>query len=322
MRRSEFVASTAAAGLLAASPPPLKVEQPVLRVGTPVGGASQLPLYVAAARTMPAAGLTLNVTEFRGDSETSQALAGGSIDISLQSMNGLLNIVTAGQPILAFYAGFNCADFAWYTLPSNRSWADLRGKTIGVATYGSITDALTRYALRSHGLEPEKDVSIVQTGGSPAALQSMKAGRLEASILGAPFRYEAQDAGYRLLSTQSKDIAPFWPKHLYLAKTKFMADNPNTFAAFLRAHVAAIRMMKRDPNVAISLMTDRLKYTEAFSHRAFADEIASFDERGGLPEKSMPVFWKISVANGDVKAPLAESAFLDRRYIDSFKSWA
>jgi len=35
----------------------------------------------------------------------------------------------------------------------------------------------------------------------------------------------AQEAGFTLLATQA-DIAPRWPKHAYLAKTKFIDDNP------------------------------------------------------------------------------------------------
>jgi hypothetical protein len=66
MRRSEFATAIGAAALLGASAPG-KIEQPTLRVATAVAGTSQLPLFVAAAKTIPASGLTVNLTDFRGD---------------------------------------------------------------------------------------------------------------------------------------------------------------------------------------------------------------------------------------------------------------
>jgi len=47
-----------------------------------------------------------------------------------------------------------------------------------------------------------------------------------------------------------------------------------------------------------------------------------FDERGALPTKFMPVFWDLAVQSGDVKEPWPESKLLDRRFIDTFDSWA
>ena len=42
---------------------------------------------------------------FRGDAEVSQALVGGSIEISVQSGDGLVNLIYTGQSVIAFYAG-------------------------------------------------------------------------------------------------------------------------------------------------------------------------------------------------------------------------
>ncbi len=86
---------------------------------------------------------------FRGDTEVAQALAGNSIDIALASSSGLLNLVTANQGVIGFYGGFNQADFSWLAQPAIKSWRDMKGKTLGVATFGSLTDLITRYVLRT-----------------------------------------------------------------------------------------------------------------------------------------------------------------------------
>jgi NitT/TauT family transport system substrate-binding protein len=163
-----------------------RIEKPKLTIGLAVPGASFLPVYVAAARTWKPEGLDVEIVSFRGDAEVSQAMAGGSLDLSLQSLDGLVNLVTSNQPVKGFYAGFHQADFAWLAQASVKTWSDLKGGTIGVSTFGSLTDQLTRYVLKKHGLKPETDVSVVQAGPSATSIQLLRSGRLLAAIQSAP----------------------------------------------------------------------------------------------------------------------------------------
>ena len=86
-----------------------------------------------------------------------------------------------------------------YAQPRIKQWTDLKGGTAGVSTYGSLTDQLTRYILKRNGLEPEKDVQIVQAGTTASMLQALKAGRLALAILSPPFKWMAQEAGFTQL---------------------------------------------------------------------------------------------------------------------------
>ena len=311
-----------ASGLVAAAIPKGKPERPALRVGLAVEAMSFLPAYVANARTYKDAGLDVSLVAFRGDAEVAQALAGDSIDVSYASLNGLLNLINSGQPIIGFYSGFHQADFTFNSIASVKRWSDLKGKAMGISTYGSLTDALVRYALRRNHLEPEKDVQIMQIGGTPSSFAALQAGRIAAAILSPPFQWQAEDAGLNVLGTQARDVASDWPKHVISAKSAFINQNPNTITALLRAHVNAIRLARGERDVAVGIMMDRLKLSRVNAERAWRFEMPWFDERGTLPEKSMPVFWDISKSLGDVKEPWPESKFLDKRWIESFREWA
>src|SRR5258708_39860778 len=83
------------------------LEKPRLTLGIPLDAASFTPVYVAAARTWKPAGLDIERISFRGDAAGAQALARNSIDISLQSLDGLINLINAGHPVLGLYAGFH-----------------------------------------------------------------------------------------------------------------------------------------------------------------------------------------------------------------------
>jgi NitT/TauT family transport system substrate-binding protein len=318
-----------AAGLAIASParllaaPAVKPERTKLTAAIPVDAASFLPIYLAAARTWKEQGLDVDLTAFRGDAEASQALAGGSVDFTIQSGDGLVNVINAGQPVIGFYAGFHQSDYAWLSQPAIKSWEDLRGKAAGVSTFGSATDQLTRYALKRHGLTPEKDVQMVQAGPPASIAQALKANRLAVGILAPPMNWIVQDAGFNMLGSQDRDIAPQWPKHVFIARKQFLDENPNTVKAILRAHVAAIRLARADRDFVVATYMDRLKFQKPYAERAYDAILPGYDERGSLPDAgSMKVFWSLQIERGDINEPWPDAKILDDRFIRTFAEWA
>ena len=300
-----------------------KPEKAKLTAGLPVDAASFLPVYIANSRTWKEQGLEVELTAFRGDAEVSQALAGGSLDFSVQSADGLINMLVANQPVIAFYAGFHQSDFSWLTPPAIKSWEGLKGKGAGISTFGSLTDQLTRYALKHHGLTPEKDVQIIQAGPPASIAQALKAERLGLGILAPPVNWQLQDAGFNVLGSQAQDIAPKWPKHVFVAKKAFLDANPNTVKAILRAQVAAVRLAQADRALVVATLMDRLKFPKPYADRAYDSIVPDYDERGSLPdETSMRVFWALQIERGDVKEPWPNSRILDDRFIRSFADWA
>jgi NitT/TauT family transport system substrate-binding protein len=327
LSRRGFVQASIGAGTVLAArragAAPGKIEKPNLTLGLAVPAASFLPVYVAAARTWKEQGLEVEIVSFRGDAEVSQAMAGGSLDLSLQSFDGLINLINSNQPVQGFYAGFHQADFAWLAQPSIKAWADLKGGTIGVSTFGSLTDQLTRYVLRKHGLKPETDVRIMQAGPSATSIQLLRSGRLLAAIQSAPTKWVAEDLGLTVLGTQEKEIAPQWPKHTFVARRKFLDDHPETMRAFLRAHVAAIRLARADRALAVKVLVDQVKYQPSYAGRAYDENLPAFDERGRLPdEKYMEIFWSIVIAAGTATEPWPAARLMDERFIGTFAQWA
>lgn len=300
-----------------------KPENPNLRLGIPLDATSYLPLYVAqAAGTWKDAGLNVQLLAFRGDADSAQALAGGSIDVACGSLSGLVDLINAGQSTIGFYAGFNLADFSWYAQPSIKSWNDVRGKTFGISTLGSTTDALTRYVLRKHNIDPERDAHLLSVGNNTNQYQALKSGRTNVAMVSPPATWQAEADGFTLLGTQQSEVAKFWPEHLYSAKKEYIAANRNTLAAMLRGHVAGIRKARADKAFAVQVYVDKLKYTPELAARSYDEVISSFDEHGHLPERAMSVYWQIAKSIGDAKGAMPENTILDHQFINTFSAWA
>ncbi len=298
------------------------LETTKLRFGLPVPGSSFLPIYVAAEKTWKASGLDIEMVSFRGDAEVAQALAAGSIDVSCQSLDGLINLILAEQPVIGFYAGFYQADFAWAAQPAIKKWSDLKGKLLGVSTFGSLTDELTRYVLIKNGLDPSRDVKIIQSGPAPGRMQALKSGRLDCAIMSPPDKWVAEESGMTMLGAQSIDVAPEWPKHAFLAPSKFLDANPNVIKAFLRAHVQSIRYARANPDEAARILSAALKFPARYADKAYREVIDGYNERGELPVASMDVYWNILIEGGVVKTAIPKDRLIDRRFIETFDDWA
>ncbi|HEX6669879.1 MAG TPA: ABC transporter substrate-binding protein [Gemmatimonadales bacterium] len=280
-------------------------------------GSGALPIYLAAEHTFRDEGLEVEIVGFNGGAPAAQALASDSIDIGLLALSTLINLIDTGQPVKAFYAGFNQADFAWFGGPGVSNWGDLSGKTIAVASHGDLTDILTRYVLRKHGLEPERDVQVFATGGSTHSLQALKAGALGAAMLAPPMRFQAEADGHTQLGTQKGELIATWPKNVLIAKERMLDTRTDTLRAVARAVARAIRLAKADREAAVQAIIKALNYERAYAERAYDDAIGDFDERGLLPAEALPLFWQLGPATGQPSDPWPESRFLDRRVIDS-----
>src|SRR5947208_50210 len=209
------------------------LEKTQLTIGVAVPAATYLPLYVAVDEgTFAKQGLRADVVEFRGGSDLIRAMVSKSVDVGVVSLAEITSGIDAGQPLKAFYGGFNIPDFDWYGASFIKSLAEAKGKRIGITQYGSSTDFITRYALTVNGLDP-KDVQIIQAGPPATRLAAMQAGQLDISIFSTPEKFLAAEHGYNLIYSQ-KQLSDDYPQHLFFATESFLAGDPNTVKALLR----------------------------------------------------------------------------------------
>ncbi|HEY6259906.1 MAG TPA: hypothetical protein VIY51_29360, partial [Xanthobacteraceae bacterium] len=111
--------------------------------------------------------------------------------------------------------------------------------------------------------------------------------------------------------------------HVFVARKKFLDDNPNTVRAILAAHVAAIRLARADRALVVATYMERLKFQKPYAERAYDAIVPGYDERGALPDpQSMAVFWSLQIERGEAKEPWANSRILHDRFIRTFVDWA
>jgi len=298
-----------------------EIEQKKIKVGIPVDTATFLPLYVADGQGFfKDEGLDVEIYAFKGDAGVVQALAGDSIDISVASLTGLVQSIDSNQPFKAFWGGFNQSDFDWYS-KTLTSMDDAKGAVFGITSYGSLTDSLTRYAIKKAGLDPDKDVQILQAGGSSERIAAMESGQMDVSILATPYKFMAKDQGMNLLLSEREDIVSKWPNHVIYGKEDLINSKPESIKAFLRAIVTANEYIEADPEGAAKVMAEKLQFEEKYAKLAVEDVSLGYDKRGGIDQEGLDFFWELSVEMGEVDSPWEDGKWLDRTFIDSQDEW-
>ena len=298
------------------------LEKTHLTIGLSVPGATYLPLYVAVDEgTFVKQGIEADVVEFRGGADVIRAAVSGSIDVGVVALAEITSGIDAGQPLKAFYAGFNIPDFDWYGISSVNSLADARGKRIGITQYGSSTDFITRYALTANGLDPAKDVQIIQAGPPSTRLAAMQAGQLDIAIFSTPEKFLAAERGYRLIYSQ-KQLSDDYPQHLFFATESFLSSHPNTVKALLIGHSQAVRLAKQDRQRAEQSLIKHLQIDPKYVERTYTDVIDHLYEDGRLPnEKSLEVFFDMGIKAGRYKERWPLTKFWIPIYVDTYSQW-
>jgi ABC-type nitrate/sulfonate/bicarbonate transport system substrate-binding protein len=294
-----------------------------LRLGwTLTGGVQQLPMYLAAEGFFAEEGLDVQVVSLSSGSRVMAALAAGSVDVAMSSLDAAVTAIGAGHPIRVFYAPRTAVGFVWYTRPGISGWKDLKGRTVAISSFGSLTDVLTRFALKRHGLSPGVDVNMIQLAESATRMAALRAGRVDAIIVSPPLNYSAEELGLSLLDTQQTAIGELWPQGVFAARERLLAEQPGSLRALLRAYIRGVRRARAERGASVEVMMTQGKFSRAHAERLYAEALPTLDERGDPPPRAMTAFWGMLAASGEISEPWPEARFLDRRFIDTFADWA
>ena len=164
------------------------------------------------------------------------------------------------------------------SLSSVSAVEQLRGKTGGVNRLGSTSDLGLRLALKKLGIDPEKDVKIIPTGGTAERFAALSKGITQFTIIPEPFLTQAERLGFRNLYNISELKIPFWWNGI-LSRESIVKTNRPLLLKLARAMVEAIHIIKTEKNYAIGLIKKNLGVNDPEGlERAYRDYSNIFPE--------------------------------------------
>ncbi|HXR86873.1 MAG TPA: ABC transporter substrate-binding protein [Stellaceae bacterium] len=234
------------------------------------------------AKIWQGVGLEVESIEFAGEAKTMQALAAGATDLGFGSGIGLA-FPLKGVPATAVAAVSNPPNMLALVVPPAspiKSVDDLKGKTIGVSTVGSLTEWVTKELSRQRGWGVD-GIRPLPVGTPTNAFAAMATGQIDGDVTGVGSAYTAQEAGKaRIVLTFGDYIKIFHANVLYAANT-LIAQNPAAISAFLKGWFQSLAYAHAHPDVAaqVAAETEHLSLTAATA--AYDKEVFSMASKDG-----------------------------------------
>jgi ABC-type nitrate/sulfonate/bicarbonate transport system substrate-binding protein len=124
--------------------------------------------------------------------------------------------------------------------------------------FGGAGDFATNYLLRQHGLDPTRDVTLLQLGSEPDRVAALQAGAAVATVVNPPFHTIAQQAGLRVIFDTA--TLPVAYSLIVIAAPRSLVDqNRPAVEALLQATQDGLRLFKQDQAVATRVLREHMR---------------------------------------------------------------
>jgi len=229
--------------LLAVSP--LMAQTKRIPVAFSAVSATQAALYVTKeAGLFEKHGLSVDLVYVSSGTKVAQAVLAREFPVALAG-GTIVNANLAGGDIVVVGGVVNVPSFYFLVQPSIKRVEDLKGKAVGITRYASSTDYSVRYFLKKSGLEPDRDVKILQMGGQPEILAGVQAGVIQGGIFSSPADYKARKVGFVQLVDISK-IGLDYPTVSIVSSRSYISRDPGTVKNFLMAYSEGVSRLFKD----------------------------------------------------------------------------
>jgi len=222
------------------------------------GGGFAVTWIAKEAKLFQKHGLDVQLIRIPGGPRLVQATIGGDIQFAHVSGVSVINAVARGADLVSLAQTSRGYSGRLMVRSSISSFNGLRKKIIGVPQYGSAADLFLREGLKMWNLEPDRDIAILQLGGTTETFAALVSGRIDGAVISTELALRAGKAGFRNLF-DFRNLGVKEPSSILIAKRSFVMANEDVVVKFLKAFVEAIYLYKTDKDLSLRVLQ---KYTK------------------------------------------------------------
>jgi NitT/TauT family transport system substrate-binding protein len=271
---------------------------------------------LAAAQVILPLGVRSGIFQRNGINVEAIYIAGRSVsalisgDVQFGLMGGPPAILArlSGADIVAI-GGLNGLDQILISLPALKRGTDLIGKRIGISRFGTTADYGARIALKKLKLQPQKDVTIIQIGDTPARIGGMLSGAIEGASLSTSERELAVRNGFNILADNA---GVEFPGNAIVTTRAYLKSNREDVKRFLRGVTDVIQFAKAQPERTRRLLQEVYRQNdESVVATRYEAMIEIFPNYPYLTKGAVHSFGEILREEGRVKEPLDPESFIE-----------
>jgi len=218
-----------------------------------------------------------------------QALLSGGLDFAHVSGGVSVQANLSGADVTILATAANSMSAGVIAAKDIKTFQDLRGKKIGIASFGGNNDIGLRFAFKKNGINPDKEVTFLQMGGERNRLTALERGAIAATIMSPPGLFVAEAQGYSRLGDLNA-MGMRYPELSIVGRKRDLKERRDLVRRYLRAYLESVRVMKGNRDLTVRVIekyihvgskTEALKTYDYFV-KSISDTLRT--EREGITE--------------------------------------
>ncbi len=228
-----------------------------IRIGYPSPSASFSPLFSAKeAGLFEKHGLASELLYLQGVQIT-QVHVAKYVDFTVTGAPLPLRAAVEGADLILAASSIDKFIYKLIVVPGITNPGDLKSRTIGITTFGSLPDVAIRLVLKKWGMNADKDVKLVQVGRMTDMAVALSGKKIEAGVISDPTSFQAEKLGMkRLLDMADVDVE--FANVAVAVSRAYTKSHRDLVLRFLKAYVEGTRRFMTDKEFGIKALR---KYT-------------------------------------------------------------
>jgi NitT/TauT family transport system substrate-binding protein len=293
--------------------------QPVVMGYSGTGVSGTLRRVIEKEKLWQKRGLDVKAIYFGSGGVMSQAMVAGDILLSDSDVPAQLSPKVAGiLDVRVIAVTINRLEHFVVVRNAVKTAEDLKGKRVAISRFGSASDITTKLALRFLKLNPERDVTILQSGNTPARISALVAGHVDGALV-------SPDQLHKVLASKCcrvlADLAEMpldYARFGMVASLSVLRAQRETIRKLLEAYVEGIYIFKTRPEVPLAALRDE-GIEEPQIAKGVYERIAGSLREFPIPETKGVQAALDSIATAKDRNPQAKD-YMDTTFIEEIKN--
>jgi len=177
--------------------------------------------------------------------------------------------------------------FALMARPGISSVEELKGKLLGISSFGASTDTYARALLRRYKLVPNQDVKILALGGGTARIAAMETGAIDAALIEAPYNVMLERKGFRKILFVG-DLIPS-PLAGLGTRLEKIQKQPDEIQRLVRATLRGIQFAKSNKQDALRSIMKWSEMDQGLAEGSYDMAVSSWSNTGAASPQGIQI---------------------------------
>ena len=212
------------------------------------------------------------------------ALATGDVDYC-QLFGAVVGGAIAGLPVRIVAGFLDNWPMTLIAQPEFKSLKDLKGRTLGISSFGATPDVAARLMIKQAGIDPEKEIKVLALGSDAARLAALKQRLVDVIVVSPPADTQMEKQGYKILARAYELFNfPYLGLGTHMGKIK---ERPDEIRRTIKATIRANRFIRDHRDEAVRTLIGWGKVEREFAYASYDALRNLFNADGAVPEDGL-----------------------------------